>query len=383
MIEKIKQFKLLIGAVILVLFVAIPITVIQVQKQQETRSRASGEAISIGLKPSTGTVQIGQALKVEVRLNGGSNNISAVDITFSYDKDLLDVPIRECAPPPPEITNYQCGAGPLDPSSTFATVINDSGTLGVIRYVGVNPTGNTITGTEISLGFLNFIGKAQGNAEIGFSNIHVNASGVAGALPVDTENTKNGTYTIGQGQFSIRDFLNNLKGSQTLKFSCNSNCNGLAGSSIPFTITQVTFSFIKGYYDNDPSKTWRLSINGLDAASASYTLYIPGGEVAAAVLDGSAKFENGKLYGDAKTRTGQYLSWEINSNSACTPRPGCLDSEPRCLPPEPIGGWCPGTSPTPTRVPIYNRNADLNDDGKINELDLNILYSAFSKRKGD
>lgn len=33
--------------------------------------------------------------------------------------------------------------------------------------------------------------------------------------------------------------------------------------------------------------------------------------------------------------------------------------------------------------PIYNELVDLNDDGKIDELDLNILYSGFSRRKGD
>ena len=34
----------------------------------------------------------------------------------------------------------------------------------------------------------------------------------------------------------------------------------------------------------------------------------------------------------------------------CTPRPGCLDATPKCMIPEPIGGWCP-PSPTPTTTP--------------------------------
>ncbi len=32
---------------------------------------------------------------------------------------------------------------------------------------------------------------------------------------------------------------------------------------------------------------------------------------------------------------------------SCTPRPACLDSNPRCLPPEPAEGWCPNSSITP------------------------------------
>ena len=41
-------------------------------------------------------------------------------------------------------------------------------------------------------------------------------------------------------------------------------------------------------------------------------------------------------------------------------------------------------SATPTPLPSeYHSVIDFNDDGKIDELDLNILYSGFSKRKGD
>lgn len=29
----------------------------------------------------------------------------------------------------------------------------------------------------------------------------------------------------------------------------------------------------------------------------------------------------------------------------CIPRPACLDATPRCLPPEPAGGWCPAPPP--------------------------------------
>lgn len=36
----------------------------------------------------------------------------------------------------------------------------------------------------------------------------------------------------------------------------------------------------------------------------------------------------------------------------CTPKPPCLNSEPVCLIPEPTGGWCPPSTPTPTPTAI-------------------------------
>lgn len=42
----------------------------------------------------------------------------------------------------------------------------------------------------------------------------------------------------------------------------------------------------------------------------------------------------------------------------CKPRPGCLDSTPRCLMPEPAEGWCPVGSvhPFPTQPPTPTAN---------------------------
>lgn len=185
MIEKIKKFKLLAGIVIIALLAIVPLTVNFLQKQQETRSRASGEAVAVILNPLTGTVPLGNALDVNVAVNAGQNNISAVDISFTYDANILEkntgvlnVPI-------------------FTPSSSFTTIINDENTPGTVHFVGVNPTSNTLTGS-VNIGKLNFAAKTSGTATVGFSNIHINASGVPGALPVDTTNTQNGSYTIAQ-----------------------------------------------------------------------------------------------------------------------------------------------------------------------------------------
>lgn len=59
----------------------------------------------------------------------------------------------------------------------------------------------------------------------------------------------------------------------------------------------------------------------------------------------------------------------------CTPRPGCLDTIPRCLPLEPSEGWCK-TTPTPTPVGI---KGDINNDGKITLVDMSALLSRWGK----
>ena len=67
--------------------------------------------------------------------------------------------------------------------------------------------------------------------------------------------------------------------------------------------------------------------------------------------------------------------------------PATPTSSPATPTPSPAVSISPtdGANPTitPVNPPIYDALADLNDDGKIDELDLNILYSGFSKRKGD
>ena len=90
----------------------------------------------------------------------------------------------------------------------------------------------------------------------------------------------------------------------------------------------------------------------------------------------------------------------------CQPRPGCLDSTPRCLIPEPPGGWCPSPEPTPTPTPTCQprpacldttpaclipeppggwcsrppfQKGDGNRDGKIDLIDLSVLLSNFNR----
>lgn len=184
-INFIKKYKVGLVIVLFLLVAAIPLTIFQLKKIQDTRSRASGGQVAVLLTPLTKTVRTGDNLDVQVTLNGGDNDISAVDITFTYDSELL------------EPASQSGQVNPFAPiTGGFLPITNTLTTPGTVHFVGVNPTSNPITGANIPLGTFHFTAKAEGDATIGFSNIHINGAGVASALPVDSTNTKIGHYTI-------------------------------------------------------------------------------------------------------------------------------------------------------------------------------------------
>lgn len=178
MIEKLKRYKIQV-IVLLIIVVSIPLTLIQLSRQQETRSRAStAPAISLALNPQTSTHQVNTDFDVELRINTSTNNVSAVDITIDYDSSILTL-------------------ASFTPASTFSTMVNDSQTIGILHYVGTNPPGSSITGTDVSIGTMKFKGTAIGTTSVAFKDIQAAAQGQGGTpLPIDTANTKNGSYTI-------------------------------------------------------------------------------------------------------------------------------------------------------------------------------------------
>jgi hypothetical protein len=183
-IERIKQHRIVAGAFFLMLLIAIPVTVNFLGRQQDPRSRALTVpgTVQVNLDPQTKTVNADELFDIDVYVDGGSSDISAVDIEFTYELD-----------PSPLLGGG--GIRSFTPSNTFSTVTN-TGT----HYVGVNPTTNQITGNN-KIGTLHVYPGDTGTVTIGFSKIHINASGVDGAL--DTSNTTSGTYTVTDATASI------------------------------------------------------------------------------------------------------------------------------------------------------------------------------------
>ena len=184
MFGKIKNNKIFMVLLPVLFLAVIPLTLVLTGQTQEQRSGAAGEAISIILSPLTKPIQVGETLGIEMKLNAGLNNITAIDITITYDAALL------------EGNTASGAANPIFANDArFSTVLLETQKAGTIHWVGVNPTQTAIGGT-VDFAKLVFKAKASGVASVGFSDIHVNASGVSGALPINTDDTKPGAYTI-------------------------------------------------------------------------------------------------------------------------------------------------------------------------------------------
>ncbi len=342
-----SRFKILIGlAVFAIMAVAIPLTLNQVKKNQESRSHAAAPPIAILLSPQSKNVDQLDFLGIDVTLDTNQNNVTAVDITFAFDKDVLGYggPLAEC-PAPTDLSHVDCPSSdnisPFVPDRTFTTILNkvDYAT-GTVHFVGINPTATTITGPNVKLGIFQFRGGAAGTGRVSFTNIHVNAAGIADAVPFDSDRTVGGTYTVGGGAKTVRDFLKNLNGKGT--FKCTSGCAGLFTDSTQVTITQINFDTARGYFGD---RTWLLfDMPTLDSSSTTYKLASPAdGNSATVILTGRAGLD-GKLYGTGTREGGQSVSWMIEPLSQCAPRPACLDAEVPCKIPEPAPGWCAPTA---------------------------------------
>lgn len=191
MLEKIRQHfaspinKKAASITALVLIVlAIPLTVFISQQQQEIRQRAQEVTpqgggpppeISLALSPATYSTTIGSTFNSQLSLTAGSNNITGVDVTLPYNKDVL------------EVTGFE-------PASTFNnqlvnTFNNQTGTL---RYSAVN-TQSSANGT-VNIGTITFRAKAEGTSAVTFDNIQITALDQTGSLP--TSNNTTGSYTV-------------------------------------------------------------------------------------------------------------------------------------------------------------------------------------------
>ncbi len=87
--------KLLLLGFIVVLLVAIPITVYLVQQQQKTEIKAAPSTILSVVDVDTGssskTMAVGESANFKVVVNPGSNQVSFVKFTLTYDSTKLDV----------------------------------------------------------------------------------------------------------------------------------------------------------------------------------------------------------------------------------------------------------------------------------------------------
>ncbi|MBI2019664.1 hypothetical protein HYS95_03305 [Candidatus Daviesbacteria bacterium] len=71
----------------------------------------------------------------------------------------------------------------------------------------------------------------------------------------------------------------------------------------------------------------------------------------------------------------------VTPKPTCQPRPACIDTNPRCLLPEPIEGWCSTPAPSASPTPKPGTKGDGNKDGKINLIDMSVLHTDWNVDK--
>lgn len=168
--------KILIILAAILFVIAVPLTIIQVQKQQSLKQRAGGGPLRA--EPAQDSKVVGDSFSVQLYLlNYDRKDISAVDVTLTYDSNIM------------ELSDFKS-------SQIFTTIPNDTAAPGTVRYTGVNPTKNPISDTEIALGILTFKGSSPGTGNLNFVNLQVTASGESGFLPITASLAKIGSYNI-------------------------------------------------------------------------------------------------------------------------------------------------------------------------------------------
>ena len=172
------------AVIIFIVILSIPLTILLLRRQQEIRSRASTQLVAFSLSPATQTIQASSSINVDIFLDGGSYNISAIDYKLLFDTDVL------------EIVSFQ-------PSNTFNSELTNqiSNTAGNFHYAAVNfSQTKVITGNAIPIGTLTLKGKPGGtvarSGTVRFDQVKANASGQP--APLSIGDNVNGTYTVTQ-----------------------------------------------------------------------------------------------------------------------------------------------------------------------------------------
>ncbi len=138
-------------------------------------NRSSTGSVGFTLSPISTTKKVGDTLDIDVMLNSGSNNVSFVDLTLSFDKNILSL------------------AG-FTPSTILNTpILSDKSQNGSFRYVVGNNSNNKVTG-QIKVGTAHFLAKNSGNVLVTLVPTEVT---VRTNPPSDiTVNSANATYII-------------------------------------------------------------------------------------------------------------------------------------------------------------------------------------------
>jgi len=135
--------------------------------------------------------------------------------------------------------------------------------------------------------------------------------------------------------------------------------------------------YFKGFTGKDVFATLNFVANYAGKVEIKLLYHGPDGKEPQSHVKGYLKDQNAKLQIPQERLLAAPLSLNIEvvgePKPTCSPRPPCLEAigGPRCLLPEPPGGWCP-PSITPQPNCSLKKSGDANCDGSIDGLDYSV-----------
>lgn len=166
------------------LAIALPVVVSQVLNQQDVRQRASTTSgVTLKLNPSTQNVNLGNQFTVDLIMDTGIYDVSAVDISLNYDSSKLHL-----------ISGTR--------GSSFNSTVSFSGVASGTHHNAIyNTTANPIKGSPITVMTYVFstIGAGQAAVSVNGPELKIAASGVAGNVSLTSTSQLTGNYTILEG----------------------------------------------------------------------------------------------------------------------------------------------------------------------------------------
>ncbi len=136
-----KKIVLLIVGILLL--VAVPASVYLVGRQQDIRSRAA-PATALSFNPTTITKPVDEQFAVNVDINTGTNNVTAVKVVVTFDSTKLEATSITNGALAPKITaSGIVGAGTASitvAANSTTSPITGTGTIAVIRFKGKTGT---------------------------------------------------------------------------------------------------------------------------------------------------------------------------------------------------------------------------------------------------
>lgn len=180
-IDYIKKNKKLTFVAIAVMVLSLPFVINQILKRQDVRQRAqTAPSISFSFSPSSKNVAVNEQFDVDLIMNAGVNDIGALEFTINYPSSTLEF----------------VGDTPL---STY-TIANRQIGSGAYKVTLLNITSTKVTGDGVKVLTLRFKGLSNGSASLKLdpSSLQVTAAGSDQFVPVDSPNSIEGSYVVGQ-----------------------------------------------------------------------------------------------------------------------------------------------------------------------------------------